>query len=146
MVAELKELRALKTAHHALSSSYDELTKMISRVAGATIGGGRPRGRPAGSGGKGARKGKAAARRAGGKRFRSSASDVQKAYDAIAAKATKEWATKEALCKAAGYKPAQVAAAWKRLMEGGKSADGKSVKPVLESNGSRGMSGRYRRR
>lgn len=144
MVTELKELRALKTAHKALTQSYDDLTRLISRVAGATIGGGRPRGRPAGSGKKSGRK--AAGRRTGGKRHRSSAADVQKAYDSIAAKASKEWATKEALCKAAGYKPGQVAAAWKRLMEGGKNADGKSVKPVLESNGSRGLSGRYRRR
>ncbi|MBX3354372.1 MAG: hypothetical protein KF724_01585 [Phycisphaeraceae bacterium] len=148
---ELSELRAVKAAHDQLTQSYNDLARFISRAAGlnTTIarkagpaGTGRKPGRPKGS----VSKPSAGRKRAGGKRFRSTAADVQKAYDALAAKATREWATKEAICKAAGYKPDQVTAAWKRLMEGGNSADGKTVKPILESNGSRGLKGRYRRR
>jgi len=146
LVEELTELRALKAAHQQLSQSYNELTRLVARVTGASVGTGRGPGRPKGSGKKAASKGAGARKSKGGKRYRSSAAEVQKAYDAILAKAPKEWATKESICKAAGYKPAQVAAAWKRLMEGGADANGKTVKPSLESNGSRGLAGRYRRR
>ncbi len=142
MVKELSELRALRTAHARLTSDYAHLAKLVAKATGATVG--RAPGRPRGSGA-GARTG-AARRGKGGKRFRTSAAAVQKQYAALAAKAGKEWVTKDALCKAAGYKPAQVVAAWKRLMEGYTGADGKEVKPILESNGSRGLKGRYRRR
>lgn len=138
MVKELSELRALKMAHAQLSGAYESLTKIVEKATGFSMGRPRGPGRPRGTG--------AAPRAKGGKRFRSSAAAVQKAYAAIAAKAGKEWVTKEDLCKAAGYRPAQVAAAWKRLMEGYKDAEGKMVKAVLESNGSRGLKGRYRRR
>lgn len=148
MVKELSELRTVKAAYDRLSESYSDLTRLVSRVTGVSLGTApKKRGRPVGSKTKNKATGAGASgARKGGKRFRSTAADVQKAYDALAAKATKEWMTKDAICKAAGYKPAQVAAAWKRLMEGGKDGDGKSVKPLLESNGSRGLQGRYRRR
>jgi len=146
MVKELSELRAVKAAHDALAQSYNDLTRMIAKATGMNFAGGKRPGRPAGPS-RGTAKAKKVSRKgSGGKRFRSTAADVQKAYDALASKVAKEWMTKEAICKAAGYKPAQVHAAWKRLMEGGKGADGKTVKPLLESNGSRGLQGRYRRR
>lgn len=146
MVKELSELRAIKVAYAKLSQSHNEITRLIGRVTGmgtaSAASAPRKRGRPVGS----VNKAPAAAKRSGGKRFRSTAADVQKAYDLLASKASKDWMTKNEICKAAGYKPAQVAAAWKRLMEGGSTADGKTVKAVLESNGSRGLKGRYRRR
>ncbi|MBM4112456.1 MAG: hypothetical protein FJ253_03630 [Phycisphaerae bacterium] len=138
MVKELSELRALKVAHDQLSGAYENLTKLVARATGFSLGRPRGPGRPKGSG--------AVRRSRGGKRYRSSAAEVQKAYAALASKAGKDWITKEQLCKAAGVKPASVAAAWKRLMEGYKGSDGKMVKPVLESNGSRGLKGRYRKR
>lgn len=143
MVKELTELRAIKAAHEKLAQSYNDLSRLVARVTGVAMSSApaaktRKPGRPVGS--------KSKPTGSGGKRFRSTAADVQKAYEALVAKTTKEWMTKEDICKAAGYKPAQVAAAWKRLVEGGKDASGKAIKPILESNGSRGLQGRYRRR
>lgn len=146
LINELTELRAVKSAYENLSKSYNELTRLVARVTGVNLGTGRGPGRPKGSKNRNTLARTPGRRGKGGKRYRSSAAEVQKAYEALAAKATKEWKTKEEICKAAGYRPEQVVAAWKRLMEGGKDADGKPVKPLLESNGSRGLSGRYRRR
>lgn len=140
LVKELSELRATKAAYDKLEKAHVELSRLVAKVTGAAVGARRGPGRPAKAPGAARRRGK------GGKRFRSSSADVQKAYESLASKAGKEWVTKDQLVKAAGLKSGQVAAAWKRLMEGYKTADGKAVKPVLESNGSRGLKGRYRKR
>jgi len=140
-----REVDALRTENAALMIEIKSLRQDaadIAKLLGGSVrrGPGRPRGSSA-KRGPGRPK---AARKSGGKRFRTSAADVDKMTKAIAAKAPSDWKTKAEIVKAAGLKLDSSAAAWKRATEG-YELDGKKHAAVLKSNGARGLAGRYRK-
>ena len=79
-----------------------------------------------------------------GKRYRSSPSEMESQYKALAAACGAAWMSRDAICQKAGLDPKRCAAAFKRLTEG-YEIDGKKVKAMLESNGKRGLGGAYRK-
>ena len=151
LIGQLKSVEGLQKENAALRAENTELRRSfdaLERLLGGAVR--RGPGPPRGSGRKaGARRGpgrpSGASRKAGGARFRTSADAVDKMYKALTAAAPADWKSKEEICKAAGLNPSKCVAAWKRAMEGAKAADGTVYKPILKSNGSRGLAGRYRK-
>lgn len=141
LLADRRELERLRRENAALLVEIKGLRQDSAEVAKLLGGSGRGPGRPRGSG-----KSAGGAKRVGkgGKRFRTTAADVEQMYKALVAKAPSDWKTKREIISAAGLKHDAATAAWKRVTEGYES-DGKKHAAVLKSNGSRGMKGRYRK-
>jgi len=130
-----KENAALLVEVRMLRQESDAIAKMLGSS-------GRGPGRPRGSASKAAGGAKRVSK--GGKRFRTTAADVDRMTQALAKSAPSDWKTKAEIVKAAGLKLDGAAAAWKRATEG-YELDGKKHAAVLKSNGSRGLKGRYRK-
>jgi len=143
LIADRGELERLRKENSALLVEVKTLRQESDAIARMLGGGRRGPGRPRGSG---AKRGPGRPKKVGkgGKRFRTTAADVERMYMAIAAKAPSDWKTKKEIIAAAGLKPDAATAAWNRATEGYES-DGKKHAPVLKSNGSRGLRGRYRK-
>lgn len=138
-----KELERLKKENASLLVEVKSLREESATVAKLLGGSGRGPGRPRGPG-----NAKAAGRQKrvgkGGKRFRTTAADVQKMYAALVKAAPGDWKTKAEIVKAAGLNLDASKAAWKWATEG-VTLEGKKHGPVLKANGERGLAGRYRK-
>lgn len=82
----------------------------------------------------------------GRKRFRLTKAALHQMYDRLAERCreTKEWASREDICRAAGFTVAESKRAFAMCVQGFRGPDG-NVRPVLASNGKVGRVGRYRR-
>lgn len=82
----------------------------------------------------------------GRKRFRLTKAALHTMYQRLAetCRTTKEWASREDICRAAGFTVAESKRAFAMCVQGFRGRDG-AVRPVLMSNGKVGRVGRYRR-
>ena len=78
-------------------------------------------------------------------RIRAASADVDAMTAKLNASLPTAWSTKEQICKAAGLDPKAANSAFRRLVLG-YIRGGKKVAASLESNGKRGVEGRYRKR
>jgi len=144
LVSSSQEAERLRKENAALLVEVKMLRQESDAIARMLGGSGRGPvpGRPRGAAGKPA----GGAKRAGkvGKRFRTTAADVDRMTQALAKAAPGDWKTKAEICRAAGLSVEKCATAWKRTTEG-YELDGRKHAAVLRSNGSRGLKGRYRK-
>jgi len=140
LLNDSRELERLRKENASLLIEVKALRQDQAEVAKLLGGSGRA---PSGARASAVKSG-ATRKTAGGKRFRTSAAEVDRMTQTLAKAAPSDWKTKAEIVKAAGLKLDSVAAAWKRVTEG-YELDGKKHAPVLKSNGSRGLKGRYRK-
>jgi hypothetical protein len=135
LAAEVKDLRSLRAKydqllrdHHGLVGALRELSNELAGSARAAWDDYRG-------------KGSGPARQ----RVRRSSAHVDEMTVKLAGVLPAAWTSKEDICKAAGLDPVAANSAFRRLVLGYRR-NGKKVASVLESNGSRGTKGRYRKR
>ena len=131
-----RENTQLRVEVKALRREADAIARLLDGVPPSP---GRPRGT-------GTKRGPGRPRKAAdaGKRFRTTAAEVDRMTAALADAAPSEWRTKAEIVQAAGLTLEASAAAWKRVTEGYEK-DGTTHPAVLHSNGMRGLGGRYRK-
>ncbi len=78
-------------------------------------------------------------------RYRSTNLELLEQYKLLAKKLPDQWATREEICLAAGLDPKYVDVPFMWLLEGGKDAKKKFMKPLMQSNGRRGLGGAYKK-
>lgn len=125
--AELEALRAIKAEHEAL------LQTLAARGLGAAAS--APRGNGAA---------RAAAAPAKGKRIRATQAQLAEQYQALCKHCPSDWQTRDEICGKAGLAVARCKRAFDMCVKGFKGKDGKSIKPVLQTNGKVGLKGAYR--
>ena len=77
-------------------------------------------------------------------RVRAASAEVDAMTAKLLASLPTAWSTKQEVCRAAGLDPTEANSAFRRLVLG-YSRGGKKVHPAIETNGKRGIEGRYRK-
>ena len=77
-------------------------------------------------------------------RIRAASADVDAMTAKLLAALPTAWSTKQEVCRAAGLDPTTANSAFRRLVLGYRRG-GKKVPPAIETNGKRGIEGRYRK-
>lgn len=133
--AELAQLRGVRRHFDSLLQEYHRLVSGIASLHGSKAAksfADIPVGKPLPAPGK--------------KRFRLTKAALHQMYDRLAqtCRGVREWASREDICRAAGFTVAESKRAFAMCVQGFVGPDGK-VKPVLSSNGKVGRVGRYRK-
>lgn len=133
--AELVHLRGVRRHFDSLLQEYHRLVSGLSALHGsksAKAFADLPVGKPLPAPGR--------------KRFRLTKAALHQMYDRLAetCRGMKEWASREDICRAAGFTVAESKRAFAMCVQGFRGPSGK-VKPVLTSNGKVGRVGRYRK-
>ena len=133
--AELAHLRGVRGHFDSLLQEYHRLVAGISALGGSKAAkafADLPVGKPLPAPGR--------------KRFRLTKAALHQMYDRLAetCRGVREWASREDICRAAGFTVAESKRAFAMCVQGFRGSQGK-VKPVLTSNGKVGRVGRYRK-
>ena len=133
--AELAHLRGVRRHFDSLLQEYHRLVSGIASLHGSKAArsfADIPVGKPLPAPGK--------------KRFRLTKAALHQMYGRLAqtCRGVKEWASREDICRSAGFTVAESKRAFAMCVQGFTGPDGK-VKPVLSSNGKVGRVGRYRK-
>ena len=133
--AELAHLRGVRRHFDSLLQEYHRLVSGISALHGSKAAkafADLPVGKPLPAPGR--------------KRFRLTKAALHQMYDRLSetCRGVREWASREDICRAAGFTVAESKRAFAMCVQGFRGSSGK-VKPVLTSNGKVGRVGRYRK-
>jgi hypothetical protein len=137
LVSEVRDLRDLRSKYVSLLAEHHGLLGTLRELSTELADGARAAWKDYGNAGK-------APTARGGRRVRTSSSDVDAMTDKLLSVLPADWKTKEQICAAAKLDPKVANTAFRRLVLGYKRG-GKAVPAALRTNGKRGTEGRYRR-
>lgn len=148
LAAEVKDLRSLRAKydqllveHHGLVGALRELSTELAGSARSAWKQYRARGK----GGKGSMASMTSSSTLMGRpRVRAASAEVDAMTAKLLASLPTAWSTKQEVCRAAGLDPTEANSAFRRLVLG-YTRGGKKVHPAIETNGKRGIEGRYRK-
>jgi len=138
LASEVKDLRTLRSKYDQLVAEHNGLLGSLRELTSALAGSAREAWNDY-------RGGKPVHFGAARPRIRAASADVDAMTSKLNASLPTAWSTKEQICKAAGLDPKAANSAFRRLVLG-YIRGGKKVAASLESNGKRGVEGRYRKR
>lgn len=138
LASEVKDLRTLRSKYDQLVAEHNGLLGSLRELTTALAGSAREAWNDY-------RGGKPVHFGAARPRIRAASADVDEMTAKLNASLPTAWSTKEQICKAAGLDPKAANSAFRRLVLG-YIRGGKKVAASLESNGKRGVEGRYRKR
>ena len=146
LAAEVKDLRTLRAKYDQLLSEHHGLVGALRELSTELAGSARTAWKQyrngKGSNGHGILG--SSSTLMGRPRVRAASADVDALTAKLLAALPTAWSTKEEVCRAAGLDPKEANSAFRRLVLG-YTRGGKKVHPAIETNGKRGIEGRYRK-
>ena len=146
LAAEVKDLRSLRAKYDQLLSEHHGLVGALRELSTELAGSARTAWKQyrngKGSNGHGILG--SSSTLMGRPRVRAASADVDALTAKLLAALPTTWSTKEEVCRAAGLDPKEANSAFRRLVLG-YTRGGKKVHPAIETNGKRGIEGRYRK-
>ena len=141
LAAEVKDLRSLRAKYDQLLAEHHGLVGALRELSTELAGSARTawnqyRG--------GNAKLNGSSTQLGRPRVRAASAEVDAMTAKLLASLPTAWSTKQEVCRAAGLDPTEANSAFRRLVLG-YSRGGKKVHPAIETNGKRGIEGRYRK-
>ena len=138
LAAEVKDLRSLRAKYDQLLSEHHGLVGALRELSTELAGSAR-------TAWKQYRSGKVSSTTVMGRpRVRAASTEVDAMTAKLLASLPTAWSTKQEVCHAAGLDPTEANSAFRRLVLG-YSRGGKKAHPAIETNGKRGIEGRYRK-
>lgn len=148
LAAEVKDLRSLRAKYDQLLAEHHGLVGALRELSTELAGSARSawkQYRTGGKSGKGSMTGMTSSSTLMGRpRVRAASAEVDAMTAKLLASLPTAWSTKQEVCRAAGLDPTEANSAFRRLVLG-YSRGGKKVHPAIETNGKRGIEGRYRK-
>ena len=151
LAAEVKDLRSLRAKYDQLLVEHHGLVGALRELSTELAGSARSawkQYRAGGKGGKGSMTSMTSMTSSstlmGRPRVRAASAEVDAMTAKLLASLPTAWSTKQEVCRAAGLDPTEANSAFRRLVLG-YSRGGKKVHPAIETNGKRGIEGRYRK-
>ena len=148
LAAEVKDLRSLRAKYDQLLAEHHGLVGALRELSTELAGSARSawkQYRTGGKSGKGSMTGMTSSSTLMGRpRVRAASAEVDAMTAKLLASLPTAWSTKQEVCRAAGLDPTEANSAFRRLVLG-YTRGGKKVHPAIETNGKRGIEGRYRK-
>ena len=148
LAAEVKDLRSLRAKYDQLLAEHHGLVGALRELSTELAGSARSAWKQYRTGGKSGKIGKGSMTSSstlmGRPRVRAASAEVDAMTAKLLASLPTAWSTKQEVCRAAGLDPTEANSAFRRLVLG-YSRGGKKVHPAIETNGKRGIEGRYRK-
>jgi hypothetical protein len=148
LAAEVKDLRSLRAKYDQLLVEHHGLVGALRELSTELAGSARSawkQYRAGGKGGKGSMTSMTSSSTLMGRpRVRAASAEVDAMTAKLLASLPTAWSTKQEVCRAAGLDPTEANSAFRRLVLG-YTRGGKKVHPAIETNGKRGIEGRYRK-
>lgn len=148
LAAEVKDLRSLRAKYDQLLAEHHGLVGALRELSTELAGSARSAWKQYRAGGKGGKSGlgsmTSSSTLMGRPRVRAASAEVDAITAKLLASLPTAWSTKQEVCRAAGLDPAEANSAFRRLVLG-YTRGGKKVHPAIETNGKRGIEGRYRK-
>lgn len=148
LAAEVKDLRSLRAKYDQLLAEHHGLVGALRELSTELAGSARSawkQYRAGGKSGKGSMTSMTSSSTLMGRpRVRAASAEVDAMTAKLLASLPTAWSTKQEVCRAAGLDPTEANSAFRRLVLG-YSRGGKKVHPAIETNGKRGIEGRYRK-
>ena len=148
LAAEVKDLRSLRAKYDQLLAEHHGLVGALRELSTELAGSARSAWKQHRTGGKSGKIGKGSMTSSstlmGRPRVRAASAEVDAMTAKLLASLPTAWSTKQEVCRAAGLDPTEANSAFRRLVLG-YSRGGKKVHPAIETNGKRGIEGRYRK-
>ena len=148
LAAEVKDLRSLRAKYDQLLAEHHGLVGALRELSTELAGSARSAWKQYRAGGKGGKSGMTSMTSSstlmGRPRVRAASAEVDAMTAKLLASLPTAWSTKQEVCRAAGLDPTEANSAFRRLVLG-YSRGGKKVHPAIETNGKRGIEGRYRK-
>ncbi len=143
LAAEVKDLRSLRARYDRLLAEHDGLVGALRELSAELAGSARTAWKQYRNGN--AQGGLSSTSTLMGRpRIRAASADVDAMTAKLLAALPTAWSTKQEVCRAAGLDPTTANSAFRRLVLGYRRG-GKKVPPAIETNGKRGIEGRYRK-
>ena len=142
LAAEVKDLRSLRAKYDQLLVEHHGLVGALRELSTELAGSARSAWKQYRAGGKGSMT--SSSTLMGRPRVRAASAEVDAMTAKLLASLPTAWSTKQEVCRAAGLDPTEANSAFRRLVLG-YSRGGKKVHPAIETNGKRGIEGRYRK-
>lgn len=148
LAAEVKDLRSLRAKYDQLLVEHHGLVGALRELSTELAGSARSAWKQYRAGGKGGKSGMGSMTSSstlmGRPRVRAASAEVDAMTAKLLASLPTAWSTKQEVCRAAGLDPTEANSAFRRLVLG-YTRGGKKVHPAIETNGKRGIEGRYRK-
>lgn len=148
LAAEVKDLRSLRAKYDQLLVEHHGLVGALRELSTELAGSARSAWKQYRAGGKGGKSGMdsmtSSSTLMGRPRVRAASAEVDAMTAKLLASLPTAWSTKQEVCRAAGLDPTEANSAFRRLVLG-YTRGGKKVHPAIETNGKRGIEGRYRK-
>ena len=148
LAAEVKDLRSLRAKYDQLLAEHHGLVGALRELSTELAGSARSAWKQYRAGGKGGKSGMTSMTSSstlmGRPRVRAASAEVDAMTAKLLASLPTAWSTKQEVCRAAGLDPTEANSAFRRLVLG-YTRGGKKVHPAIETNGKRGIEGRYRK-
>jgi hypothetical protein len=148
LAAEVKDLRSLRAKYDQLLVEHHGLVGALRELSTELAGSARSAWKQYRAGGKGGKSGMTSMTSSstlmGRPRVRAASAEVDAMTAKLLASLPTAWSTKQEVCRAAGLDPTEANSAFRRLVLG-YTRGGKKVHPAIETNGKRGIEGRYRK-
>jgi hypothetical protein len=145
LAAEVKDLRSLRAKYDQLLVEHHGLVGALRELSTELAGSARSAWKQYRAGGKGGKGSMTSSSTLMGRpRVRAASAEVDAMTAKLLASLPTAWSTKQEVCRAAGLDPTEANSAFRRLVLG-YTRGGKKVHPAIETNGKRGIEGRYRK-
>jgi hypothetical protein len=145
LAAEVKDLRSLRAKYDQLLVEHHGLVGALRELSTELAGSARSAWKQYRAGGKsGMGSMTSSSTLMGRPRVRAASAEVDAMTAKLLASLPTAWSTKQEVCRAAGLDPTEANSAFRRLVLG-YTRGGKKVHPAIETNGKRGIEGRYRK-
>ena len=145
LAAEVKDLRSLRAKYDQLLAEHHGLVGALRELSTELAGSARSAWKQYRAGGKSGKGSMTSSSTLMGRpRVRAASAEVDAMTAKLLASLPTAWSTKQEVCRAAGLDPTEANSAFRRLVLG-YTRGGKKVHPAIETNGKRGIEGRYRK-
>jgi len=148
LAAEVKDLRSLRAKYDQLLAEHHGLVGALRELSTELAGSARSAWKQYRAGGKGGKSGMGSTTSSstlmGRPRVRAASAEVDAMTAKLLASLPTAWSTKQEVCRAAGLDPTEANSAFRRLVLG-YTRGGKKIHAAIETNGKRGIEGRYRK-
>jgi len=148
LAAEVKDLRSLRAKYDQLLAEHHGLVGALRELSTELAGSARSAWKQYRAGGKGGKSGMGSMTSSstlmGRPRVRAASAEVDAMTAKLLASLPTAWSTKQEVCRAAGLDPTEANSAFRRLVLG-YTRGGKKIHAAIETNGKRGIEGRYRK-